>query len=937
MTMKIDDQMPDPLGILWGKSDAGGRMHLLLGHLLDTAAVGELIWDRFLSPVFRTGLDEVCGKRGREFFSLICGLHDIGKATPAFQSKDKALAEKVRAAGLNFEATPQAMRKWHHTLAGSVVVKRVFEAARWSPDAVQWVWPLVAGHHGRVPSGNTLNGDPLGRSQGTGKWLIEQDRLVDRVVTELGLDLADFAQVGRPSRAFQLALSGAIIMADWIASEEKNFTGIDDLSALSIKSARVRAETAWQKLAIRGGWDPDSLFNDGDLIRSRFGREARPIQRVAISMAEAMPAAGLVLLEWPMGEGKTEAALAVTEILARRFGADGLFVGMPTQATSDPMFGRVKSWLGDVDSAVPIALLHGKRRFNQEWRAIEQQVRFKRIGEVDEFGCTESYGDETGGGSASSARAEWLLGRKRGLLTACVIGTIDQLLYAATRTKHVMLRHAGLAGKVVVLDEVHAYDIYMSQFLYEALRWLGEAQVPVVVLSATLPPAMRKELVRAYLQGATGERDIDLKALPVSSGYPNVLSVCAVDRAPVFQEQSALPWRPSVDVAVEILDEPAGEGPEAVVAVIREALEDGGCALVIRNTVTRAQATYTALKAEFGAEVNLLHARLTAGERADRTEQVLGLLGAPGRTDAAERPHRMIVVATQLAEQSFDVDADLLVTDLAPIDLLLQRAGRLHRHERGERPGRVSRPRMVVTGFVPGRDGPPKFPGGPVAVYGEHLLLRAAALVQRAAGERWSIPAQVPELVAEGYGAEGNGELALPGDWADAAGKAEAAWNQKQRTRQEKAGSFLLAGEDELGAPTLECLHERSTADLDEEDPGSPVVRDGDPSAEVILVRRDEQGYYTLRGDRLGINGEAISDPAILDLVVQDTVRLPAGEELTKAAEDELRPLAGWTGDSWLSKTRALVLDEESSAVLGGYRLSYDKELGLSSAREKKR
>jgi len=351
---------------------------------------------------------------------------------------------------------------------------------------------------------------------------------------------------------------------------------------------------------------------------------------------------------------------------------------------------------------------------------------------------------------------------------------------------------------------------------------------------------------------------------------------------------------------------------------------DGGCALVVCNTVARAQAVFALLRPRFGADVVLLHARLVAAERAARTERVVDLLGPPGRGTA--RPCRLIVVATQVAEQSFDVDVDVLISDLAPIDLLLQRAGRLFRHRR---PDRRREPTVIVSGLRVDDDGLPRWPGGSRAVYGDHLLLRSAALVlTAAAGAGWSIPAQVPALVAAGYSDEPVG----PDTWREIAAQYWQEWLEREAGRTTRAADFLLAGPDQLGLPTLEGLHERATAALPTEERVAAVVRDGDESVEVILVRRDPSGgYLSLAGRRLGVTGEAtVADDTLLEQVVGDTVRLPANPSLTTAAIRELTPLPGWRGDPWLRRARALVLDESLSATLGDHRLVYSDDAGLS-------
>jgi CRISPR-associated endonuclease/helicase Cas3 len=913
-------------------------MNLLLQHLLDAAAVGECLWDRYLAPAVRDRLDGCTGGHGRAFLALLCGIHDVGKATPAFQNKDDKLADPVRAVGLSWKPLSQAAKRWHHSCAGAVIVDRVLADLRWDSEAVGLVWPLVAGHHGLIPDDSILISNSLSRDQGQGgeQWNPAQDALVHAVASALVVDLAERAPLYLPSRSSQLAVSGLVIMADWIASG-KGFPGIPEISRVSIELARTRAAEAMDKLRIRGGWAPRPYRPLPDLVFERFGRPSRPLQAAAISIAERTPAPGLVVVEAPMGEGKTEGALAAAEVLARRFGADGIFVGMPTQATCDPMYTRVRGWAEAVEKDLPVGLLHGKRRFNKDWA----ELRSHSFGGVDEDGQFEYGCDDTAGLGGARQRtpdavpAEWFLGPKRGLLMPLTVGTIDQLLHAATRTKHVMLRHAGLAGRVVILDEVHAYDVYTSQFLFEALRWLAGAGVPTILLSATLPAAMRAELVQAWIQGATGRQAAVDDSGPPVEGYPIVRSVAVVDGRAKADVLAASSWRPSAEIRVEVLDaDPAGgsaagsaEDTAAVVALLCDRLAEGGCALVIRNTVARAQETYRALRTVFGGAVLLLHARLTAAERADRTAKALRALGAPDDKEV-QRPHRMIIVATQVAEQSFDVDADLLVTDLAPVDLLLQRIGRVHRHDRPavERPQRVRRPSVAVTGLRVRPGQAPVFPRGSEAVYSRYPLLRSAALVvDAAAGGGWSIPADVPGLVHCGYGDVDE----PPETWRAAVEDARSAWIDASNKRRSRAEPFLLAGPGKLGLATLAGLHEQATGELPDEDAVSAVIRDGPESVEVVLVGRDDEGYLTLAGRRMGVKGEAVSDPEIANEVIEATLRLPGDDDLTAAAKVALRPLAGWANDHWLRHARALVLDANGHVTLSGHKLSYDHDLGL--------
>ncbi|MFB9388519.1 CRISPR-associated helicase Cas3' [Streptomyces coeruleoprunus] len=956
--MGLSEEAVARVSRLWGKSAArnGGRTHLLLGHLLDTAAVAEVMWDRYLSPALRGRLEGISGGRGRLWFMWICGIHDCGKACPAFQALDEAEAAPVKAAGLAWGRLPADRRqRWRHDVAGAALLRPRLVAEWGCVESAAWVWPLVAGHHGVFPSVQGLK--PGHREvQGRGAaWEQAQRAVVDVFTRAVGFeDLADARPVGALNKAEQLALSGLIVMADWIASDSEQFEGLADARNVSLAGARQRAEAAWQRLGLRGGWNELAIPEDRlSPLTGRLMVTPRASQQELVERAWSMPVPGLMVAEAPMGEGKTKAALAAAEVLAARFGLDGVFVAMPTQATSDPMYTQVLEWVRSFDPELEaqVALLHGKRRFNPTWREIWDRKGASADGETggddelsamdpfDAYGATEEdaeYGMPlwTSEGSRRPQEerdgpARWFLGNKRGLLTAFAVGTVDHLLHAATRTRHVMLRFAGLLGKVVVVDEVHAADVYMRQFLLEALRWLGQAKVPVVLLSATLPPAQRQAFVDAYLSGALSTADAGCP-VPEPAGYPCVTVAYALKgKSVATSSREAVPsWRASMPTRIEWLPDIAQDG-ELLAAVVRNEVADGGVALVVVNQVDRAQAVHRALtKSGFEGQVRLLHGRLCSAHRAERTEECLRLLG-PEAGDT--RPYRMVVIATQLAEQSFDVDVDLLITDLAPVDLLLQRIGRLHRHSGTRRPSALTEPRVLVTGVALGDRGRPRFLPASKKIYGEWALLRAAALVAEAAGPLdgeasqragWSIPSDVPRLVARAYG---EAEVCPP-EWEESAAHEE--WRSKEQQRENNAESFLLTRPREWGSPTLEGLHYAGSRAASEEDLDA-VVRDGQRSVEAVIVRRSAGGYRAIDGTWIGVHGE-VDDETVVGRLLGGTVRLPG--RLTEAAEAKetgLVPLPGWVGHPWLRYARALVLDEGGTAVLGEDQISYDDVLGL--------
>ena len=332
------------------------------------------MWDRFLARSTRELVDGVAGGegRGRGLFVWLCGVHDCGKATPAFQRMWPEGARAVREAGLVWNEAIAAKYRWRHDRAGGLVLGKMLAEAGWRTGHIEWVWPLVAGHHGLFPVECGPPSGSKGQAEGRGFWCVVRTALLEDFSRELGFDgLRAVEPVEVPTRAAQLHLSGLVVMADWIASDEEYFKGVDDIRKLTLDAARGRALPAWERLRLRGGWRELEVPGVQAFLH-RFKDKPRDSQVMVLEAARRMPEPGLLVVEAPMGEGKTKAALLAAEVLAARFGADGVFVGMPTQATCDPMFTQVSDWLEAVDPelAGQVALLHGKRRFNKEWQAL---------------------------------------------------------------------------------------------------------------------------------------------------------------------------------------------------------------------------------------------------------------------------------------------------------------------------------------------------------------------------------------------------------------------------------------------------------------------------------------------------------------------------------------------------------------------------------------
>ncbi|GGN66292.1 hypothetical protein GCM10011610_01120 [Nocardia rhizosphaerihabitans] len=606
-----------------------------------------------------------------------------------------------------------------------------------------------------INGGRSLWGGP--------EWGDARSELITLVTVRTGAAdrVADWATV-RLSTMQQVLLTAAVIVTDWIASNQDLFP----LDSQRVSS--VEAVKAWTLLGLPEAWSPAGAATDSEptrqeLFRSRFAREdpMRPLQQECLRIACELPEPGLMIIEAPMGEGKTEAALLAAEVLAERFGAGGVFVALPTMATSDAMFARVRQWVDSV-SGTPgsMILAHGKAALNEDYAQLKRQS-FVDIGSDCEDSTVLAHG--------------WFVGKK-GPLANFVVGTIDQVLRGALKTRHVMLRHLGLANKVVVIDEVHAADSYMSTYLCRVLEWLGAYRVPVLLLSATLPPSQRVALLEAYRSGrAEGAESVDAAAVgyPAISVWPHPELSCRVPAS----------GRSIDGIALDFIDDDA----ELLTNRLAEALAEGGTAGVVCNTVARAQHLFEVMTTDqrFGTgEVLLLHSRFVSVDRARYENRLRRLLGPPGTGD---RPARLVVIGTQVIEQSLDIDVDLLVTDLAPVDLILQRIGRLHRHLRSGRPTRVSRPRCWIRGAQWGSI-PPKLDKGCEKVYGRARLLRAAAVLTGRRSSGVDVPADIPGLVAHAY-AEG---FTVPEGWAETFADAESAWEIHVADQRKRAGDYLL-------------------------------------------------------------------------------------------------------------------------------------------------
>ncbi|MFC8981014.1 CRISPR-associated helicase Cas3' [Streptomyces sp. NPDC057411] len=975
----LRSRLGGPVLALWGKYDRDCEGWLpLWQHMDDSAAVAGLLWDEWVSAQVRRLIGGALpgGEGdGRRLLVWLASVHDIGKATPAFACQVEPLADRMRDVGLamrSFREMGPDRRLAPHALAGQVLVGEwLEEQCGWAPAQCDQFSVIVGGHHGVPPEYGQISaldnrGDLL-RSAGASRplWRRVQAELLEACAEEFGVRdrLGEWRGVKLP-QPVQVLLTALVIVADWIASNPELFPYYpQDV----VRSSAERAAAAWRGLDLPAPWRPtEPPAEVSELFASRFslpeGAQVRPVQATAVDLARSMATAGLMVIEAPMGEGKTEAALAVAEIFAARSGAQGVFFALPTMATGNAMFPRLLTWLKRLPSLEgrrhSVLLAHSKAALNDDYTDLMKGAGKVAAVELDAGG--EAGSQSPGGGAAVAELVAhvWLRGRKKAMLSSFVAGTVDQLLFAGLKSKHLALRHLAVAGKVVVIDEAHAYDTYMSTYLDRVLSWLGAYKVPVVILSATLPAARRRELVEAYAGAGAGAGGGEVMATGglttqeafdavASAGEYPLLTAVTAGGSPVMRRPGASGR--GVCVRLERLD----DEPTVLADRLAEELQDGGCALVVRNTVTRVLETARALRERFGDEdVTVAHARFLDLDRAANDKELLRRFGPPG--EASDRPRRRhIVVASQVAEQSLDVDFDLLVTDLCPVDLLLQRMGRLHRHQRGEgqsdRPGRLREPRCLVTGAD--WAGPvPKPVRGSATVYGTYLLLRSAAVLLPHFDSPDTAPVRLPEdispLVQGAY--EDGG--AAPDGWAEALGEAWAAHEEHRADQARRAATFRLDDVRKAGEPLIGWVA-AGVGDADDTPEGRAQVRDTRDGLEVVVVQQRGDGTMTTvpwlgedrRGRRLGgleLPRDQVPDRLAARTAAASGLRLPVQfsyQEVMDRAISELEELyvPAWQAkDSpWLAGQLILALDEDCQTQLAGFSLRYSKTEGLEVTR----
>ncbi|WP_294618454.1 CRISPR-associated helicase Cas3' [uncultured Rothia sp.] len=985
----------------------------LVQHMLDTGSVAARLWDTWLAPGLQKRFSEHLHLSTEDTRALVCWLaatHDMGKATPEFacqfgkQENGKHLSvyrERIEQEKFDIPEGLIPSKKDaqcpHSKYSQSILIDLLTKNVVGMPPEVIITLASISGAHHGIPAGyfpksDSLSNRILNDLSPKSKWRAAWQELYDITLERFGASsaLQQLAQHGQaiPVSA-QFCITGFVIMSDWIASNPDFFP----MGTFGSAEQEQRARIGWQALGLEQRWtaaldtNPDTPA--ADLYASRFGWSnptLRPMQEVVVEAARSMQSGGMMCIEAPMGQGKTEAGLIAAEFLAQATGRTGVAFAAPTQATSNALFDRVIEWVkyqtadvaqeqGEAIEPRSMFLGHSKNRFNKSYEALS---------EADIFDESPTPGRENNRKTlhpgTSLARHSWLSGTKKGLLSSFVVCTIDQVLMTALQARHVMLRYLGLASKVVIIDEVHAYDAYMSKYLSTALYWLGQMNAPVILMSATLPSDIRNEPMKSYAKGLKiGTKPLKLTTYShptLDLDYPVIHTLTAEDNGTPKKWKVEQPAE-QTEIELKLID----DSPESVLHVLEPLANDHGCAAIICNTVGRAQEMHAFLSEQFGEEhVILTHSRFTATHRAEQEELLVSKLGKKAHYSEADgedssRPHRLIVVGTQVIEQSLDLDFDVMITDFAPVDLVLQRMGRLHRHDSrssSERTPAYRKPVCYVRGVETfgSQDKRPRFPDGSKAVYEPKILFSSyAQLLPHFDGEPIRIPADISPLVQKSYQKSMSDEI--PKSWAGGYMSAEQEYLQNQKNAITRASNYLLrvrTPDDRTMADCMQRLLEPVDRRFSDDQIGEAKVRGTYASLEVIAIiverSQPDNPKSAIKSYRLlpSINGTDEAESLRFDASADDpptywqsmqlaasSIRLPyqysdalnhrieGGKLRFDAALDQLEKerIENWQKSFMLEGQLILPFEEIEAGVysyrLCDYELVYTTQLGLQS------
>ena len=750
----------------WGKfqktlGEQDPSYHLLPYHCLDVAAVGDVLLKR--NQPYCENLTRLTGLSSQQFipwYTFLLALHDIGKFADSFQNLNPDVLQVLqgrtseRQYGLRHDSLGLVLWKNHlrqqvqnQGLTPQLEGSHRRRAAEQPIDV--WIKAMV-GHHGQPPktSSNRTLTDDFDESND----FAAASEFLNDLIPVLLPDCSGFPT--NDIQTIRLAswwLAGLAVLCDWLGSNTKFFPYQEKPMPLIDywEETKKQAELAVSKTGILSS-QPSFSLQLHDLIETEQGDLLEPTPLQALISGKEIPSSPhLFILEDVTGAGKTEAAVLLAHRLMNAGQGNSLYFALPTMATANSMYSRMANVYSKLFSASPLpslVLAHGARDMSDEFRSSILPEANTTI---------NSYGDQTL--EAGAHCNAWLAdNRKKAMLSDVGVGTVDQVLLAILPARHQSLRMLGLVNKILVIDEVHACDAYMHELLCALLRAHAAAGGSVILLSATLPAKQRQALLDAYADGRVWAKP-QLQKVDEKS-YP--LVTCLNEEG---LREEIIDTRDMVKRTVEVI---FLSTQQAIDKMLADVVAKGECGCWIRNTVKDAVEAYRKIKKEHPDwQVELFHARYALGDRLDIEKRVVERFG---KNSTSNMRRGKILIATQVVEQSLDVDFDAMITDLAPIDLLIQRAGRLRRHARDQagNPVESKDQRGTVRLHIfspevtqqPDKNWYDSFLRNARNVYEDHGQLWLAANLLYKQGE-FKMPGDARNLIESVYGEEAQGDI----------------------------------------------------------------------------------------------------------------------------------------------------------------------------------
>lgn len=662
----------------WGKADTvcpdGPKWHPLAYHCLDVSAVGTIMFDPEKPLCQRLAKQLQVTPAWLQCWMTFCiSLHDIGKFSTSFQGLVPDLSQVFVSSNPRMPYTERhdtlGFHLWQDVLSRQWLENGGFgfdachpELEKMQRNIDPWM-EIVTGHHGEPPKRMSIRRQNF--------FTLADEKAACRFQEDVAaLLLKDFDGSVLADKALKKCLkrsswmlAGVVVLADWLGSGRK---------PESYCQSEISLDEYWQHHALPHA---EQVIADAGMSHSTVApfsgtsflfpsiTSLSPLQEWT-EKQQLEKGCQLFILEDVTGAGKTEAALALAHRLMANDLAEGIYVALPTMATANAMFTRVgKAYqrLFGADERPSLVLAHGARHLSREFRS--------SVGLPDDALKNQRYSDKYE--PLDAYCSAWLAdNRKKALLAEIGVGTLDQALLAVLPARHQSLRVFGLAGKVLIVDEVHSYDPYMNQLLQTLIKAHSSQGGSVILLSATLPRRMREKYVSSFCEGA----EATMPTLGEAPPYPLATHVPTIG-----QPETPLTTRADVEKAVKIA---MIDDMDDAVNVIKEAVLKEQCICWVRNTVRDARTAFRLLADQEWLDKNklmLFHSRFAMIDRQRIETDALDLFN---KSSNAEKRSGRVLIATQVVEQSLDLDFDVMISDLAPIDLLVQRAGRLQRHVR---------------------------------------------------------------------------------------------------------------------------------------------------------------------------------------------------------------------------------------------------------------